>query len=146
MSAAADRLLQRLDGVRQVGDDRWIAKCPSHEDRSPSLSVRDIGDRALVHCFAGCDASEILKAAGLRLGDLFERPLSHRLPPGQSRIPAADLLQLIDREATVVAVIAADFLEKRDIDAATWERLARAAHRIGRARDHAAPAKVRPAV
>jgi hypothetical protein len=51
----ADALLHKLDGVRRTGTDRWIAKCPAHDDRRASLSIRELNDgRALLHDFAGC--------------------------------------------------------------------------------------------
>lgn len=50
----------------------WIAKCPAHEDRSPSLSI-SIGrsGQVLVHCFAGCTAEEVLRPIGLKAKNLF---------------------------------------------------------------------------
>ena len=67
-----------------MGDGRWVARCPAHEDRSPSLSVRDTGERVLVHCFAGCDAEDILAAVGLHWRDLYGDTWTGRAP-----IPAA---------------------------------------------------------
>lgn len=64
-------LLSRLSGVRQR-DDRAIAQCPAHEDRSPSLSVRRAEDRVLVHCFAGCSIDEITAALGITTASLFD--------------------------------------------------------------------------
>ncbi|WP_216819082.1 hypothetical protein [Thiohalocapsa sp. ML1] len=43
----AELLLGRLDGVIRTGEGRWSARCPAHEDRSPSLSVRLDGERLL---------------------------------------------------------------------------------------------------
>jgi putative DNA primase/helicase len=47
----------------------WIARCPAHEDRNPSLSLKDGEDgRILVHCHAGCEQDAVvgaLKARGL---------------------------------------------------------------------------------
>lgn len=40
-----EALLERLDRVRQAGDGKWLARCPAHKDHSPSLSIRDAGDR-----------------------------------------------------------------------------------------------------
>lgn len=38
----------------------WSCRCPAHDDRSPSLSLRD-GDRDLiVRCWAGCDPRDVL--------------------------------------------------------------------------------------
>ncbi|NCA71677.1 MAG: DNA primase [Sphingobacteriia bacterium] len=64
-------LLERLEKVRQVGTDRWMARCPAHDDKSPSLSVRADGDKVLVHCFAGCSSDDVLTAVGLTWKDLY---------------------------------------------------------------------------
>ena len=45
-----------------------IARCPAHDDREPSFSVRQMHDGAALHCFAGCAFKDIvgeLKARGL---------------------------------------------------------------------------------
>jgi putative DNA primase/helicase len=52
--------------VEQLGGS-WtrngaMCRCPAHEDRTPSLSVRVGRTRLLFHCFAGCTAQEILCA------------------------------------------------------------------------------------
>lgn len=40
---------------------RAMCRCPSHADATPSLSLRQ-GDRGiLVHCFAGCEAVDVLR-------------------------------------------------------------------------------------
>ena len=68
----AANILDRLEGVRLTGDGKWIARCPAHEDRSPSLSVRECDDgRVLVHCFPGCQVGDVTAAIGLRVCDLF---------------------------------------------------------------------------
>jgi hypothetical protein len=69
--AAAQRLLPLLSGVRQRGADRWIARCPAHEDHSPSLTIRQTHDRVLLYCWAGCKAVDICAAIGLTLADLY---------------------------------------------------------------------------
>jgi hypothetical protein len=136
MSAAA-RILDRLERVKQTAPGRWLAQCPAHEDRSPSLSIRELDDgRVLLHDFGGCEVGDVLAAVGLELRDLFEKPLGN-LPMSHSRIPARDLLEIISEETTVVAFIAAYILERRPISESDWKRLAQAAGRIGKARDHA---------
>lgn len=66
-----DGLLPLLDGATQTARG-WIARCPAHPDRSPSLSIREGSDgRTLLHCFAGCELQAIVAALGLRLADLF---------------------------------------------------------------------------
>ncbi len=65
-----EALVSRLDGVKQTGKG-WAAKCPAHEDRDPSLSVRE-GDRGiLLRCWAGCTLESICKALGITQCDLF---------------------------------------------------------------------------
>lgn len=66
-----NNLLNRLEGVRQVGPEKWVARCPAHPDRSPSLSIRLDGDRILLYCFAGCPVSRIVEAIGMKVSDLF---------------------------------------------------------------------------
>lgn len=144
---SAVQLLDRLDGVRATGTGRWIAKCPAHEDRSPSLSIRERDDGALlIHDFGGCHVQDIVGAVGLRMSDLFptREPSVHRSNYHKPRLPAADALAAIDHEAQVAALIAADVVEHREIDAATWQRLAQAAHRIGEARAVVTPLKIKP--
>ena len=132
-------LLDRLDKLKSTAADRWIARCPAHDDRGPSLSVRLVDDRILIHCFAGCDAIDVVNAVGLELADLFEdsrttSSVKHSYKPTHRRIPATDALAAIDHEAHVVAIIAADMQGQKDIDNDTWNRLATAVSRIGNAR------------
>lgn len=45
-----------------------MAKCPAHDDRNPSLSIREADGKVLFYCHAGCaqrDVIEALKARGL---------------------------------------------------------------------------------
>lgn len=148
MSAAV--ILDRLERVRQTAPGRWLARCPAHDDRSPSLSVRELDDgRILVHDFGGCDTGNILAALGLDMAALFPQNLPANrsgkgYSPSRSRIPARDLLEIVSEEVAVVAVIAADFLNRRSIAARDWQRLATAASRIGSAVDHACSANIAP--
>jgi putative DNA primase/helicase len=61
----ADDVLSRLEGVRRSGDG-WVARCPCHDDREPSLSIGEGDDgRLLLKCFAGCSFEELRGALGL---------------------------------------------------------------------------------
>jgi hypothetical protein len=72
------RALAALLQARRTGPGKWQARCPAHQDDSPSLSLREGTDgRVLVHCFAGCALDSILAALNLRRSDLFQgRPPS----------------------------------------------------------------------
>lgn len=49
----------------------WMARCPSHEDRSPSLSIKDGKTATLVSCHAGCTTNDICAALGIHVSQLF---------------------------------------------------------------------------
>jgi len=62
-------------GARAAGHGKWQARCPAHDDRSPSLSIAEGGDgRTLVHCWAGCSISAVLAAAGMSWRDMCGAP------------------------------------------------------------------------
>jgi putative DNA primase/helicase len=49
-------------GGRKAGSG-WTACCPAHEDRIPSLSIRDSNDgRVLVRCHARCEQEQVIAA------------------------------------------------------------------------------------
>jgi hypothetical protein len=114
VSSPVEILLARLYGVKQVGDHRWIARCPSHEDRTPSLSVREALDgRVLVHCFTGCDIGEIVDALGLDLASLFPPDEAWSNSGGFTttgrrapKIPAGDMLMALDEDCLLLQIIA----------------------------------------
>jgi hypothetical protein len=103
------------------------------------LSIRELDDgRVLLHAFCGCSTEAVLSAVGLTLSDLFPERLSDvRYATARARMPARELLEIIDFEVAVAAIILADVLEARATDEAQWSRLAQAAARIGLAREHA---------
>jgi len=71
---AYDRILDRLEGVRRNGDHNAIARCPAHDDRNPSLSLRAIEGQTLVYCHAGCAIRDVLAAIEMTTGELFDEP------------------------------------------------------------------------
>lgn len=71
-SACLEKVLNRLDKVKSTGRSKWMACCPAHDDKDPSLSITEAGDgTVLLKCWAGCTAAEIVEAIGLGLRDLF---------------------------------------------------------------------------
>lgn len=140
MTAAT--LLDRLDGVRANGPGRWVARCPAHEDRSPSLSIRETSDgTVLIHDFAGCSPTDILAAVGLELKDLFPEPLEHHRAPRRDRRhqhAAREALALLAHESLVALVAAENLAAGRSLNDSDRARLAAAATRIRAAREAAA--------
>ena len=77
--------LGKFEGVQQSGVG-WIARCPSHGDDNPSLSIaRGEDGRWLVHCHAGCTAEAVVAAVGLKMRDLMPDSPSAARPSGQKK-------------------------------------------------------------
>jgi len=73
-----ESFLSRLQRVRRNGDG-FLARCPAHEDHSPSLSIRNGHDgRILFYCFAGCTIEAICAALQIKVSDLFYKPRAPR--------------------------------------------------------------------
>ena len=67
-------VLSRLEYVRKVGGDQYMARCPAHNSNSVKLSVGlgDNGDRVVVNCFTrGCSYEAIMGSIGLKDFDMF---------------------------------------------------------------------------
>lgn len=78
---SADELVARLDLCRPNGEGKWMARCPAHDDKSPSLSITERSDgRVLIHCHAGCGANDILDSVGLDYSALFPEQDNHYMP------------------------------------------------------------------
>lgn len=130
--APIERLLARLKGVRQTGPDRWIALCCAHEDRHPSLSIRELADGTLlVHCWAGCGAADVVANVGLKLADLFPNKPENRRPlHPRERWISTDVWQCVAHEAAVAAIVAADAAAGRPVSTEDAERAGVAADRL----------------
>ncbi len=86
-SACLEKVLARLDKVKADGAGKWKACCPAHDDKEPSLGIREGSDgKVLLHCFAGCTATDIAAAIGLELRDLFPGDKPARRGPSKAAI------------------------------------------------------------
>jgi putative DNA primase/helicase len=92
MSAPIERFLAALTAAgfdpRRSGEG-WSSRCPSHDDRSPSLSVAAGDDgRVLIRCHSGCSADAICAALGLRMKDLMADDTGLAKPSSKPRLVA----------------------------------------------------------
>ena len=125
-----EAFISRLEKVRGKNGS-FTACCPAHRDNSPSLAIRQDGERILLHCFAGCDVNSVVSSVGLTLGDLFPREKKwHRQKPAKRHFYATDLLRIINREALIVLISAIDMAGGKKLSDADLERLKIAAGRI----------------
>jgi hypothetical protein len=133
MSTPFELIQSRLHKFRLRQPGQASACCPAHDDRGPSLSVRETPEGAvLLHCFGGCSVSEVVSALGLELADLFpprERPrnaprkIAKTLTPGQA-------LELLENEANLIAIAGGIVAEGRALSESDRERVMLAAGRV----------------
>ena len=135
-SARNGLFTDRLDKVRETGPGRWLARCPAHDDKRPSLTIRLTDDgRWLLHCFAGCDVHEIVAAIGLELSDLFP-PTDRHYQPGERRpFPALDVLRAVSHEVLIAALACGDVVAGKPLSEADFQRVLLARDRIQNAAD-----------
>lgn len=115
-------LLSQLSGVKQRGS-RWSAICPSHADRSPSLSISEGDKGLLLKCWANCTVDEICDALGIKPKDLF---YDSRIDPHALRITQQRRVRK-QKDLEVIGVTidackqAEDFIEtRRGLDISGW--------------------------
>lgn len=131
----AEKLLPNVKKLKQTGQGRWVGCCPAHDDKHPSLTIRELDDSTLlIKCWSGCSAAEIVAAAGLRMGDLFPERTDAPLAKATRRpFPAADVLRAVGFEALVVSAAAAALATGEPLSSVDRERLLLAAERLNSA-------------
>jgi hypothetical protein len=129
-------LLSRLQKVKGRNGS-WTACCPAHNDKGPSLAIREADDgRILLHCFAGCETLMVVQALGMDMTDLFPPDDKRREYPveGKPRMKpafyASDLMRILAFEALVVSICASDMRRGKTLSDDDNERLKVAQQRI----------------
>lgn len=130
--SAVQRILDRLDSVKQTRPGSWRARCPGHNSRQRSLMISKCDDRILLYCHAACPTETVLSAINLSVSDLFERPLGHLLTRVQRPWNASDVLHLVLDEAYRLAVIASDLNATGALPSADADRIAQIGGRLSR--------------
>ena len=111
-----DNLLSKLDKVKPTGNGKYLACCPAHPDKSPSLAIKQTDDgKILLHCFSGCQVSDIVAAVGLELSDLMPENPTYKKG---SKPPQFNKYELFDRlafEAVILSLGIRQLLAKEDL-------------------------------
>lgn len=127
-----DDLLSRFEKVRVTATGEWMACCSAHDDKSPSLAIKDAGDgRVLIHCFGGCETVAVLAMIGLRLTDVMP---DNRLGSveGLKKLPwnPRTVLEAIAFNATAIAIAASDIAYGKKLSIADADTLANMSREI----------------
>jgi len=67
-------ILNKLQKVKPLSNGEFQACCPAHEDKKPSLNLKQVDDKILITCQAGCQPEAIMQSLGLQMTDLFIKP------------------------------------------------------------------------
>lgn len=105
----AESLARDLDKPRRAGKS-WLACCPAHDDRNPSLTITDGDDgRTLVHCFSGCPQEAVIEA-------LRARGLWPDATPQQKRsVARRERKQAVEHHRMVLEIARADMKNGRPV-------------------------------
>jgi hypothetical protein len=131
-----DALLSRLTKVKGRNGS-YTACCPAHDDKSPSLAIREEDGKVLLHCFGGCEVSAIVGAIGMDLTDLFPPAEPKYTPQPKVKFFASDLLRVVALEAAIVSIAAHDMAKGKALPKADLARLQLAYERINSAMEAA---------
>jgi len=132
----ADRILPLLDKVKRKGDNSWLACCPAHNDKNPSLVITEKDERVLLHCFSHqCNVSDIVHAVGRELSDLFPEQTSKGSKPiKKKRFPAEAILESLADEFAITEIGLAVLANGGTLNEKAQARMKEASNRFTEAR------------
>jgi hypothetical protein len=119
-------ILSRLEKVSGKGDGKWLACCPAHDDRSPSLAIKEVDGKILLHCFAGCSVHDIVGVLGLELSDLMPDNSAYKKGSNPLRLNKYELFDLLFFEAIVLYLATKQMLNKHSLSIEDRDRVERA--------------------
>ena len=128
-----DTILPHLRKVKKTGTG-YLACCPAHDDKSPSMTMTERDGVVLIHCFAGCSIDEIMGAIGVDASELFPPRESAGKGRKRAAFNAHDVLQALATELTIVQIHAGDVRRGKKISAEDRARFGVAVDRIETAR------------
>ena len=124
---SVEAILAMLEGVRSTGSSKWVALCPVHGDKSPSMGIKERSDGAvLINCFAcGANGMDVAEAAGFSVSELF--------PPDSSRPsgPTREQRATIETDKVIMLIYEADKRGGREQTLADYRRYKLATERHG---------------
>ncbi len=126
-----EQLLARLEKIRRIGDGKWLACCPAHNDKNPSLAIKQTEDgKILIHCFAGCDVESIVSSIDLSIADLM--PDNPTYKKG-SKPPKFNKYELFDRmvyESIILCIAIRQLINKEALTTEDQKRVLKAEQTI----------------
>lgn len=126
-----EQLITRFEKLRRKGDGKWLACCPAHNDKNPSLGIKQTDDgKILLHCFAGCEVESVVSALGLTLADLMPDKPTYKKG---SKPPKFNKYELFDRlayEAIILSLAIRQLINNKPLSLDDQERVLKAEETI----------------
>ena len=142
MSGQVGKILSRLNKTKQMGQGRWIACCPAHEDKSPSLAIRETDDgTVLLHCYAGCDIASITSALGVSPSELFPKPTETHSVKGKHHFDAYSALKALADDVLLILIAARMVIKREALSDSDIAKLSDAVFRLQEANSFVRGAK-----
>ena len=94
-------ILNRLEKVTG-SNGKYKARCPAHNDNTPSLSITQEGGKVLLHCFTGCTTEAIVAAMGLTMRDLFQGEVRYDDPPPEKKREIVAVYDYKDLDGNII--------------------------------------------
>lgn len=122
-------VLGRLQKVRERKPGEWMACCPVHDDRTPSLSIRDSGRIPDLYCF-GCGAKKdaILPALDMHPLDFYPSKTegSRSYKPASRKLDGRTAKSILRHRLLMAAAAIHDISEGRQPSPEELEELSEA--------------------
>lgn len=110
----------------------WMAICPAHEDKTPSLHVNERNGRVLVHCHAGCSQAAVIhKLSEMGLWETKAISPAERERRLLARYYQEQIRKRNQARADAYDEIKLEALESEDWE--LWERVCRQQYRFAKA-------------
>jgi hypothetical protein len=104
MTEKLNTLLSRLEKVRPLGNGKFEACCPAHQDKKPSLGITLFDtDKIGLKCWAGCSVSEIVAAVGLELSSLMPESVDYKKGAKPPRFNKYELFDRLLHEVLILS-------------------------------------------
>jgi hypothetical protein len=122
-------ILSKLDRVKKISQDEWVASSPTRSDRSPSLYIKETPEgKILLHDFGGSTAEQICDAIGMDVSDLFAETYDRQST--KYRFNAHNILTAMRTEVLIVSLSALDLSRNKKLKQVDLDRLLLAAQRL----------------
>jgi hypothetical protein len=138
---SAREIAEALGGQRQA-DGSYMARCPAHADKTPSLAIKD-GNKGfpVVHCHAGCTQETVIEA----LRDKGLWPEESEKAEKAKLSTAEQAREMFDRARPLDPNVAHPYFLARGIDSGRFPNLSKTLRLLANAR-HKDSGTVGPAI